>query len=92
MFFDLSVVKCVCAILRRANDGDICFLHDSCRQIVANTAIADLMAKHVHGFREIVQVDLFATDDALLSSIKQRKGNTPYELEVAVAVEEEQEQ
>ena len=92
MFFDLSVVKRVCAILRRANDGDSCFLHDSCRQIVAHTAIADLMAKHVHGFWEIVQVDLFATDDTVLSSIKQRKRNTPYELEVAVAVEEEQEQ
>jgi hypothetical protein len=47
------------------------------------------MAKHVHRFREIVQVDLFATDDAVLSLIKQRKGNTPYELGVAVAVEEE---
>jgi hypothetical protein len=50
------------------------------------------MSEHMHRLREIVQVDLFATDDAVLSSIKQRKGNTPYELEVAVAVEEEQEQ
>jgi hypothetical protein len=48
------------------------------------------MAKHVHGFREIVQVDLFATDDAVLSLIKQRKGNLPYELGAAVAAEEQE--
>jgi len=50
------------------------------------------MPKHVHGFWEVIQVDFLATDNAILLSIKHRQEDTPYELEVVAAVEEEPEQ
>ena len=43
-------------------------LHDSRRQVISDASIADFMLKHVHALGEIVQVDILATDHAVLLS------------------------
>jgi len=68
MLFDFIVINDMRAILRRANDCDGCFLHDSRRQVVSDASVADFMLKHVHALGEVVQVDVLATDDTVLLS------------------------